>query len=307
MTRFIARGAGASVVIGALFVLGCEAASPGRSTPDPAPEDGSEDAAARGPTDSARPGPTPDSAAGVTAGDTMSPDASIVIRDGLPGKDEANGDASPPRADASSPAADASPVDEGPSALPAPWRAHEIGKVIRPARVSYEDGVFTAVVRTDSGLPGKRQNEDDTILLVSQPLAGDGTITAKVLGWDRMHAWGGCGVIVRSGTEPTALEMAIAAHHTSSNEPVAKTYFRKEVSPSAAFGKSSPPLKLPFWLRVERRGGLVNASYSMDGATFTALGAADLELPARVQIGLVFWNQYYDSTQRIADVRVTTP
>ncbi|MGW0662341.1 ABC transporter permease subunit [Streptodolium elevatio] len=135
----------------------------------------------------------------------------------------------------------------------------------------------------------------DAFQFVGQPLAGDGTVTARVTGLTRDTAeeddrsmtlgggkpapWAKAGVIVKASTTPGSTYAAMML--TQSHGVRFQTDFTVDRA-----GSSAPPSS-PRWLRLTRAGNVVTGYESADGVVWDKVGSATLEgLPASAEVGL---------------------
>ncbi len=126
----------------------------------------------------------------------------------------------------------------------------------------------------------------DSFYFVHQPLAADGSITARVtaltgpahLGLD---PWSKAGIIVKASTRPGS---AYAAMLVTAGHGVRMQYdFTGDIA--GAPGPVSPAS--PRWLRLTRSGGTITGYDSTDGRHWTAVGSVHLAgLPATAPAGL---------------------
>lgn len=136
----------------------------------------------------------------------------------------------------------------------------------------------------------------DGFQFVGQPLAGDGTVTARVTGLTRdttaeedepgrgigggkPSPWAKAGIIVKASTTPGstyAAMMLTQAHGVR---------FQSDFTLDRA-GSSAPP-SAPRWLRLTRAGNVVTGYESADGAVWDKVGSATLPgLPSTAEVGL---------------------
>jgi ABC-type transport system involved in multi-copper enzyme maturation permease subunit len=149
----------------------------------------------------------------------------------------------------------------------------------------------------------------DTYMVVRKPLAGDGTVTVRVVALSgaharpssgSQHAAGGSGtgqpgLQLRPGLPPWAKAGVILEPDTRQGTAYAAVmvtgshgvrmqynYTHDSPGPGGAVGPASPQ-----WLRISRAGDVVTGYDSADGAGWTKIGAVRLaDLPRTVQVGL---------------------
>lgn len=127
----------------------------------------------------------------------------------------------------------------------------------------------------------------DSFYFVHQPLAAEGSITARVTslaagaGPAGLQPWSKAGIIVKAGTRPGS---AYAAMLVTARHGVRMQYdFTGDIAGPA--GGVSPGS--PRWLRLTRSGGTLTGYDSADGRHWTMVGAVHLAgLPATAQAGL---------------------
>lgn len=220
-------------------------------------------------------------------------------------------------APAAPPAADPAPVD-----VTAGWKLTQIGLVEQkrrftdPLEASFADGRFT-LKATAGMLFFKRSDDPDGIGFVYQTLEGDGTVSAKVTKFDKFHHWGGAGVMLRDGTKP--LDRYLCAMLESKPPPktadadaphtqVASTRFRREVEPAGLGLLKTDEVKLPVWLRVERKGKSFTTAYSTDGTKWKDIKTVEFDTGPTLLAGITAWNRLGKTvigTAEFEDVTVT--
>jgi hypothetical protein len=148
---------------------------------------------------------------------------------------------------------------------PAPWTAIEIGKQFAPSLVDV-DGRGLWNIRADDGdIFGKA----DTMVFVYQPLSGDGSIAAAILGQHGGDpSWAKSGVHIRASDVDSAQNVDI--HMTSGNglefssRPVAK-------KDTTSYGGTTlyGARVFPTWLRLQRDGDSFTPFVAYDGLAWT--------------------------------------
>jgi ABC-type transport system involved in multi-copper enzyme maturation permease subunit len=124
----------------------------------------------------------------------------------------------------------------------------------------------------------------DSFYFVRRPLAGDGSITARVTsltGTAGLQPWSKAGILIKAGTRPGS---AYAAMLVTGTHGVRMQYdFTGDTA-----GLPDPVSRAsPRWLRLTRYGGTLTGYDSADGSHWVKVGTARLpRLPATVQAGL---------------------
>lgn len=129
----------------------------------------------------------------------------------------------------------------------------------------------------------------DSFYFAHRPLAGNGSITARVTaltlpggtGPARLQPWSKTGIIIKASTRPGS---AYAAMLVTPGHGVRMQYdFTGDIAGRP--GAVSPAA--PRWLRLTRSGGTITGYDSADGAHWTRVGTVHLAgLPATAQAGL---------------------
>ncbi len=128
----------------------------------------------------------------------------------------------------------------------------------------------------------------DSFYFVHQPLAGNGTITARVAsltgdqGQGGLQPWSKAGIIIKANTRPGS---AYAAMMVTVGHGVRMQYdFTGDIAgPPGAVSAASPR-----WLRLTRSGDTLTGYESADGDHWSVVGTAHLAgLPATAQAGLL--------------------
>ena len=129
----------------------------------------------------------------------------------------------------------------------------------------------------------------DSFYFVHRPLAGDGSITARVTsltlpggsGPARLQPWAKAGIIIKASTRPGSAYAAMLV--TPGHGVQMQDDFTGDVA--GLPGAISPAT--PRWLRLIRSGGTVTGYDSADGTHWTRVGTVHLVgLPATAQAGL---------------------
>jgi regulation of enolase protein 1 (concanavalin A-like superfamily) len=160
----------------------------------------------------------------------------------------------------------------------------------------------------ECGLPVGPGGEEvsDTFSFVHRPMAGDGSITVRVAaftgdlpeaGGAGVIAWGKAGLIVKDGTRPGSTYAAVMV--TGGHGIRFQHDFTHDRAGSAvAVGPDRPR-----WLRLTRRGDVVAAEESADGAAWTAVGDARLPaLPDTAEVGVFVTSPQYSKAENAAAV-----
>lgn len=123
----------------------------------------------------------------------------------------------------------------------------------------------------------------DSFRFVHRPLAGDGSVTARVtdltLGKGTDAPWAKAGVIVKAGTEPGSPYVALMRTHEHGVR--LQHGFEHDVAGGAAAGDA------PVWLRLAREGDRLTGYESADGERWREVGSVSAAgLPRTARAGL---------------------
>lgn len=120
----------------------------------------------------------------------------------------------------------------------------------------------------------------DRFHFVHQPLAGDGTVTARVLGITSKRgsspAWAKAGLIVKESLRPGSRYAAVML--TPGHGVRLQSNFTEDLAGSAATGTR--------WLRLTRTGTTVTGYESADGVSWQRIGSYPLAQSGTVEVGL---------------------
>jgi regulation of enolase protein 1 (concanavalin A-like superfamily) len=162
-------------------------------------------------------------------------------------------------------------IPSGGGPLPAPWSSSDVGSPALPGSSSYQNGVFTL-----NGAGADIWGSDDQFQYSYQTLAGDGSITARVLSQTPTDPWAKAGVMIKQSASPGSPYALVAV--TPGNGVNIETGFDTNI---AGGGYS-----YPVWVRLTRTGSTLTGYSSADGATWTAIGSVTVSVTSPVTIGL---------------------
>ena len=132
-------------------------------------------------------------------------------------------------------------------------------------------------------------DNSDQFHFAYKELSGAGTIIAKVESVENTHEWAKAGVMIRDTLEPDsrhAMMVVTPAQGVSSQ--------RRTTAGDSSSSDTEAGITAPQWVKLERTiGGLVKASYSADGTTWTQLGTpepATMNTPMYIGLALTSHN-----------------
>jgi len=168
-------------------------------------------------------------------------------------------------------------VDPPSSSLPAPWVNEDVGAPAFAGSGIESGGTFTL-----SGGGAGFAGTSDQFNFTSQPLTGDGEITARVTGLGTASG-ALAGVIMRETLNPNssfALTALVAGGGTR--------FLTRTSAGGTAGSTSGPPATPPQWVRLTRVGNVFTSDVSADGSTWTAVGSpATITMTSTIYIGFV--------------------
>lgn len=155
------------------------------------------------------------------------------------------------------------------------WTSLDIGDPLPGGTSVASDGFYVYGAGTDIW------NQSDEFRFVYQPLTGDGAIIARVTDLGATDAWTKAGVMIRETLNPDSKHAFMLV---SGTEGLA---FQRRAATGGAtdhtggvFGSS------PVWVKIERRGSTLMASYSSDGASWVQIGSDTITMAGTVYAGL---------------------
>jgi regulation of enolase protein 1 (concanavalin A-like superfamily) len=162
------------------------------------------------------------------------------------------------------------------TALPAPWTSQDIGAV----------GIAGSATATSGTLTVKASGTDiwgsaDQLHYVWQRVSGDVDIVARVASVQYVHAWTKAGVMIRqtlAADSPQGLMLVSPAKGLAFQRRLAAG----GLSTSTSGGTGTAPA----WVKLERRGNVITAYRSSDGATWTIVGSDMFTMGPDVYVGL---------------------
>jgi hypothetical protein len=180
--------------------------------------------------------------------------------------------------------------------LPVGWEHQDMGPVGVPGSVSY-DGERFIIEAGGKDLGGT----GDQGHFVSQTLEGDGSIIARFVPQPSSQS-SRFGLMVRDGVAADAVNVALLVGFESDG-PSQKRAWRIGLSSRddavggttilhAGVNLVAPPvlhgrMTGDLWMKVQREGDAFTGLFSLDGISWTPVGAAELALPRKVLVGMV--------------------
>ena len=160
------------------------------------------------------------------------------------------------------------------------WRANDIGDAGAAGSFSRAGGVFTV-----NGSGADTWRRADGFYFVSQPLDGDGALTARVLKLKNTDLWAKAGVMIRETTAAGSMFAEVAIRPDGQ----AQFIWRNATGGEAASSPVAGGLGCPKWVKIVRSGNRFSAFYRAN-ATDDWLpigGSQTIAMTSGTQIGLV--------------------
>jgi regulation of enolase protein 1 (concanavalin A-like superfamily) len=180
------------------------------------------------------------------------------------------------------------------SSLPAPWSDSDVGSPALAGSATYSGGVFTV-----KGSGGDIWGSTDQSNYVSQPLAGGGTIVARVTSQSNTDLWAKSGVMIKQSTTSGSSYALLAV------TPGNGITFQYNYNSSVSGGSYT----FPAWLKLTRSGSTITAYSSADGTTWTQVGTTTIPMSDPVTVGIFVCahNAGALNTSRFDNVSITSP
>ena len=154
-----------------------------------------------------------------------------------------------------------------PTQCPAGWTCADVGNPI-PSGSQYIAGSSWTV----EGGGGDIWGTADSFRLISEPLASDGTVSARIDSQSNTSAWAKAGVMMRATSDPGSPYFAVFM--TPANG-IAVQWRTAQGGSSSQVAMAGTP---PAWFEVSRSGGTFTGYTSVDGLTWTAIPNASVNL-----------------------------
>jgi len=160
------------------------------------------------------------------------------------------------------------------------WQANDIGEVGAAGSFSQVKGVFTV-----NGSGADTWRRADGFYYISQPLHGDGALTAHVLKLKDTDVWAKAGVMIRETTDASSM-FAEAAIRPDGQ---AQFIWRNATGGEATASQLAGGMGYPKWVKIVRSGNHFSAFCRVNAADeWLPIGEAQtINLASEAQIGLV--------------------
>jgi len=163
-----------------------------------------------------------------------------------------------------------------PPVLPKGWSSADIGNVGVSGEADFLNGDFN-LLASGSDI----WETADAFHFARRPLAGDGSITARVVSVQYTDPWAKAGVMLRENDSAGAKYVFMG--FTGQGGSVLQS---RTVSDSASDSADGPEAKLPHWFKLRRSGSVFSGYVSADGTNWLAAGSVTNALNKNLSIGL---------------------
>lgn len=160
--------------------------------------------------------------------------------------------------------------------LPAPWQSQDIGAVGIAGDARASNGTFTV-----RGSGADVWGTADAFQYAWHQMTGDGDVIARVASVENVAAWVKAGVMIRGDVTAGS---AHAFMLVSAGKGLA--FQRRVASGGLSTSTGGGAGVAPAWVKLERRGNVISAFSSADGATWTLVGSDTFTMPTTVYAGL---------------------
>lgn len=167
-----------------------------------------------------------------------------------------------------------------PNVMPSIWESQDVGSVGLAGKTIHANGTFT-VCGSGSGIGGVA----DEFHYMYVPFAGDGSIVVYV---DAILQRGDskAGLMIRETLDTGSKHASVFLTENGQ----ARFEYRSSTDGSTD-ATIEGNLSGPYWLKLERQGGLIIGSFSADGENWTAVSEQSVALNDEVHIGLAVSSQ----------------
>jgi regulation of enolase protein 1 (concanavalin A-like superfamily) len=160
--------------------------------------------------------------------------------------------------------------------LPNGWGSADIGSVAGTGAAGVSSGIWT-MLGAGSGIG----STSDNFRYTYRTLSGDGEITVRVSSLENTNAAAKAGVMIRESLTGNA-KYAFAYLTPGSG----LDFDYRANTGSSATHVDGPAAAAPQWLKLNRTGNVLTASYSADGTTWTQHGQTTLSMASNLYIGM---------------------
>ena len=158
------------------------------------------------------------------------------------------------------------PAPPSPQVCPAPWSCADIGSPSPPGGQSYDPGTGTWTVNAGGA---DISGTADQFRFVSQPLAGDGSISVRVVSQTNTSSSAKAGVMLRASSDPGSPNYAVLVSPGAGIKVQVRTTLGGTTTKLA-----NPTGTVPVYLKATRVGNAFSAYTSADGVTWQPISGS---------------------------------
>jgi regulation of enolase protein 1 (concanavalin A-like superfamily) len=162
------------------------------------------------------------------------------------------------------------------SGLPIGWSTQDIGPSFSGTGAGFDGSLFTV-----RGSGTDIWNTSDEFRFVYTPLAGNGSITARVVSLQNTNQFAKAGVMIREALSGPSTHAMLELTPGAGMEFIRRTTIGGQPVNSGVAG-----LTVPYWVRLTRNGTTFTAERSTNGTTWNSVGSATITMANNVFIGL---------------------
>src|SRR5262249_26661747 len=157
------------------------------------------------------------------------------------------------------------------------WTDQDIGTPGRAGSASFSDGIFTV-----NGSGSDIWSSSDNFNYVSQVVAGDITITARVASQQNTNLWAKSGGMMRESTAANAAHVSLyltPGHGVNMQYRSATGGLTVQLAQIAG-------VAAPYWVRLVRSANTFTGLASADGLNWMQVGSITVTMPSSATVGL---------------------
>jgi regulation of enolase protein 1 (concanavalin A-like superfamily) len=174
--------------------------------------------------------------------------------------------------------------------LPSGWTTADIGAVGAAGSATASGGTFTV-----AGAGADVWGTADAFRFTYRPLAGDGSIVARVATVQNVAAWTKAGVMIRQSLDAGSAQAFMLV---SAGKGLA--FQRRAASGGSSTSTTPVAGTAPKWVRLDRQAQTITAYASADGASWTRIGQDVIGFSGTVWAGLAVSSHVAGTTARAA-------
>jgi regulation of enolase protein 1 (concanavalin A-like superfamily) len=174
------------------------------------------------------------------------------------------------------------------------WTHIDIGALLTAGSVTYGS---TSISIASSG--GDVNTTADKFTFVYRPITGNTTVIAKLTSLQAVDPWTQAGVMIRESLTPGARHGFVLTSSGNGTQFRRRTTASGSTAQTAAFGAAGGGVVVASWLKLQRSGSTLTASWSLDGVTWSTISTASIALPSTVYVGLAVASHSVSATTAV--------